>query len=155
MNEVFDDHKQNHNFSENFGEMAGADSSNIVNIKIEHEFSSEEKAKLTSDLARKIMEKNKLVEEKKETVLTFNNKIKSIEREIDYLARALWAGKEWRYEECEIRLNYETKMREYISTATREVVRTEPFRDEDYQGDLFYSCASTGPEPLSDDERSD
>lgn len=109
---------------------------NIETINAKYTFSDEEKVNMAVEMTEKIQEKDRSEEELKSLKSNFKSRIDELTAKLNRLAQNHRDGYEYRFQKCTLKLNEKTKMREYYTVDTKKLVKTEPWRDTDYQRKL-------------------
>lgn len=107
-----------------------------VTIWYDYKFSDDELNELSDEFRAKFDESEKLESDKKSSVSNFNAQITEVGGRMKRLSVLLKDKKESRKIEATLRLNHTTKMREYYSQSTGELLKTEKFKEGDYQLEL-------------------
>ncbi len=108
----------------------------VVTLNVEHQFSAEEQVENANLLAKYVQDKVAEEAKKKQTMGEFKARIDQLGSNVNLYSGYVANGFCYRDKPCELWLNFETKKREYILKETNEVVKTEPFRESDYQKQL-------------------
>ncbi|MCR4312889.1 MAG: hypothetical protein NUV58_01425, partial [Candidatus Roizmanbacteria bacterium] len=101
-------------------------------------FTEEEATQNAKDLAEKVSEKSRLEDRKKSVGSEFKSKIDAVAAEINVLARKVTSGEEMREFRCRVELDVPNKKRFYIDLNSGQILKTEPFKVEDYQSTLNF-----------------
>ena len=108
----------------------------LVSIFYDYKFSREELEEIAVQFAEKWKEKLNVEDEKKSVMSQYKANLDLIEAEISSLTTKHRDRKEIRQIEAQLKLNTDTKKREYYHPDTGGLLKTESFRDEDYQKKL-------------------
>ena len=96
-------------------------------------FTREEKELKSQDLADAIHAKDVKEYEKKEAMKAFAAEIENLNGQIRTLGTQVRDGFEMRYIKCTVERDYTRRMKSFVSVETGDVVKREPFSEDDYQ----------------------
>jgi hypothetical protein len=98
---------------------------------IRYQFSNEEQAANSKELAETCGQKKEIEDEKKAVMSSFKSKIDSHDARINLLSKWISSGYDYRSVECILKKNFKTGKREYYYQGV--LVEEEPLRAEDHQ----------------------
>ncbi len=102
-------------------------------VYAKHTFTTEELKDIASELARKVNEQATAEDEKKSITSSLKARLDELVARINKLSENYNSGFDYRDIECELRLDFDAKLRRYFNVETGETVKEEPLRPEDYQ----------------------
>jgi type I site-specific restriction-modification system R (restriction) subunit len=113
------------------------DKDDLVSIFYDYKFSREELEEIARKFAGKWKEKIDTEDEKKSVMSQYKAKLDEMEAAISSLTAKHRDKKEIRQIDAELRLNHDTKQREYYNPDTGELLKKEGFRNGDCQRKLL------------------
>lgn len=106
----------------------------VISIEIETELSAEElkvKGQELADIGIQIKRKLEDLETVKSTASTIRKAIDTLQQDLIEVSYEYDYGKKRTVHSCYRRENYETAVYEYVDVVTGEILKTEPFYEED------------------------
>lgn len=107
--------------------------SGIVTVNVRHEFTPDELAKESQQLAKSIQDKASVDNNKKVATSGFNNQIKILDGEIKKHSDNVTNGFTYKDVTSELYRDYERLKRVYILKGTETIIKEEDFRESDHQ----------------------
>ena len=98
-----------------------------------HVFTADEMRDIASEMARKVQEQASAEDEKKSVTSSFKATLDLLMASINKLSENYRNGYDYRQIECEMKPDFDLKLRRYFNVDTGETVKEEPIRPEDYQ----------------------
>jgi hypothetical protein len=102
-------------------------------ITHKYQFKPEEVAQNSDQLARFVIEKKEIESDFREVKSSYKAKLDEKDAQINKYSHYVAQGFDMRDVECRVLVNYKEKVKQYISIATNEVIKTEELNNEDYQ----------------------
>ena len=96
-------------------------------------FTADELTAIATELSRKVLEQAAAEDEKKSIISSFKAKADELAASVNKLSENYRNGYDYRNIECELKLDFNLKLRRYFNIDTGETVKEEPLREEDYQ----------------------
>lgn len=90
----------------------------------------------SEEISELIIQQAEKEEEKKAIAKDFKKQIDELKTDIDRRSRDLQQGYELIDRPCKKRKNYTDSCWEYYDDITEEIIKTEPFSEEDYQSSI-------------------
>lgn len=111
-------------------------------VLFKHMFTAEEHHNNAEMLASVIIERRQIKNEAKEIASQYKARIDEKDAQTDKYSNMVSNGYEMREEECRVFMNFQDNMKEFVSTKTNQIVKTEPLSHEDKQ--LFIQFPEIG-----------
>lgn len=110
----------------------------MVQEYLRYNFTREELEDLATELARSLTEVNREKLHKKDVVKSLDSDISKLETKIAELAEKRNSGYEYRNIDCEVRYDYEVRMKTTVRLDTGEIIKTIPMTADELQQELEF-----------------